>query len=87
MGLDELRIGLKRKYRLVHVPSRHKAEAWLEAVRSFAAEDSPEEEAGHRGALRVFPYEYRPPAIEDSPRVRDLLEMVQAEKHDPGRSP
>jgi len=74
--MDELRIALKRKYRLVHVPSRHKSEAWARAAQSFRADGSPGEEAGHRAALQVFPYEYRPPASEPTPRVEDVLEGV-----------
>jgi hypothetical protein len=77
MRLDELRIALKRKYRLVHVPSRHKATAWADAVREFGADGSPPEEAGHRAALKLFPYEYRPSGTEGPPRVRELLEDWQ----------
>ena len=73
MRIDDLRIGLKRKYRLVHVPNRHKATAWADAARRFQAEGSPPEEAGHRAALQVFPYEYRLKRPEDTPRVENLL--------------
>ncbi len=73
MRIDDLRIGLKRKYRLVHVPNRHKATAWADETQRFQGEGSPPEEAGHRAALKVFPYEYRPGGADETPRVRELL--------------
>ena len=61
---DRLRTFLKRKYSLVHVPSRHKAGAWLETAQQLAAQEGlPAESAGLRAAKKVFPYECKEHAL------------------------
>ncbi len=60
---DRLRMFLKRKYGLVHVPSRHKAGAWLDAARQLSSDGLPAEAAGLQAARRVFPYECKEHAL------------------------
>ncbi len=60
---DRLRSYLKRKYSLVHVPSRHKADAWHAAARGLMADGLPPEAAGLQAARKVFPYECKEHAL------------------------
>lgn len=60
---DRLRTFLKRKYSLVHVPSRHKAGRWIDEARRLAAEGTPPEAAGLQAARKVFPYECKEHAL------------------------
>ena len=60
---DRLRNYLKRKYSLVHVPSRHKAVRWLSEARRRKDDGLPTEAAGWEAALSVFPYEAKEHAL------------------------
>lgn len=60
---DRLRVFLKRKYALVHVPSRHKAGRWVDEARLLAADGLPAEAAGLQAARKVFPYECKEHAL------------------------
>lgn len=60
---DRLRTFLKRKYSLVHVPSRHKAARWTEEARLLVAGGMSPEAAGLQAARKVFPYECKEHAL------------------------
>lgn len=57
---DSIRLMLKRKYGLVHVPNRHRADQWRAEVQRRVAGGEPAEEAGATVARRLFRYEYKP---------------------------
>ncbi len=71
---DAVRLLLKRKYGLVHVPNRHRADQWRTEVRRRIAAGEPAEEAGAAVAQRLFRYEYKPLArYAEGLSVRDIL--------------
>lgn len=77
---DSLKLILKRKYSLVHVPNRHKVERWIEETRRHhAAGDSPEH-AGIRAARSVFPYEMKEHAVYSETSVGEILELSAVER-------
>lgn len=71
---DALKLILKRKYSLVHVPNRHKVERWIEETRALVAKGESAEQAGTRAAKLVFPYEMKERAIYSEQPVREILE-------------
>jgi len=81
--MDRMRLLLKKKYALVHVPSRHKAEAWLSLTRALQAAGSTPEQAGLRAAHQVFPYECKEYALYSGPT---LEEIVASAEDDSGRA-
>lgn len=77
---DSLKLLIKRKYSLVHVPNRHKVEQWIEETRRHhAAGDSPER-AGIRAARSVFPYETKEHGVYAETPVAEILELAGAER-------
>ena len=57
--MQQIRVLLKEKYQLVHVPAEQKVKQWHDLVMRLIAEGQPEEQAGMIAAKKVFPYEYR----------------------------
>jgi hypothetical protein len=77
---DSLKLLIKRKYSLVHVPNRHKVERWVEETRCHhAAGDSPER-AGIRAARSIFPYEMKEHSVYAETPVAEILELASAER-------
>lgn len=72
-------IHLRRKYSLVHVPSRRKVVAWADRCRREIAAGVPPESAGLIAAQGVFPYEAKKqPAPEGLP-VAEILATIPRE--------
>ncbi len=71
---DALPVALRRKYGLVHVPSRRKADQWLHEVRREIESGLPFEAAGLSAARSVFPYEAREIYASDVASVEQLLD-------------
>lgn len=69
----DLPLELRRKYGLVHVPSRSRAERWCEAVTQGIETGLPPEAAGLQAARMVFPYEAREVYLPDAAPVRELI--------------
>lgn len=69
---------LKRKYGLVHVPSRHRQERWLTRYRELRKEGDPPETAGLRAAREVFPYEARERNSPELPSAQLVAEALEA---------
>lgn len=67
---------LKRKYGLVHVPSRPRLERWLRRYEELRGEGEPSEIAGLRAAREIFPYEARErntPGLRTAAQTADAL--------------
>lgn len=75
---DRLKLILKRKYSLVHVPNRHKVARWIDETRQAIAAGDPAERAGTRAAKSVFPYEMKEQKIHSETPVREILELAPA---------
>ncbi|MFP4067497.1 MAG: hypothetical protein ACLFM5_01875 [Spirochaetaceae bacterium] len=75
---DRVRLLIKSKYGLVHVPSAHKVQRWLEETRGRMAAGEPPEQAGRSGAECVFPYEFKPYNIHGAAPVKDILDAAGA---------
>lgn len=71
--MDRLKLLLRDKYSLVHVPNRHKVTKWLALTRSHLKTGQAAEQAGLLAARMVFPYEVREHAIYASAPVEELL--------------
>lgn len=69
---------LKRKYGLVHVPSRHRQDRWLQRYRELLEEGEPPETAGLRAAREVFPYEARERNAPQLPSAQDVAESLES---------
>ncbi len=73
MSIENLKLKLKQKYSLVHVPAERKVKQWLDKVRSHVADGQPAEQAGLRAAKEVFPYEYKEHRVYEEVSVQELL--------------
>lgn len=69
----KLPLELRRKYGLVHVPSRTRVERWISVVHREIGLGVPAEAAGLQAAREVFPYEAREVHEADLARVAELL--------------
>lgn len=74
MSIENVKLKLKQKYSLVHVPAERKVEQWFEKARSYIAEGQPAEQAGLRAAKEVFPYEYKEHRVYEEVTVKELFE-------------
>ncbi len=74
---DQIRLLLRDKYGLVHIPNRHKMEAWIDRTRGAVSGGVGPEEAGLRAARELFPYELKEHAVYTSHPVPELLEMAR----------
>jgi hypothetical protein len=75
---ETMRLLLKKKYGLVHVPNRHKCEVWITEVRRRIREGEPAEAAGASVAWELFPYEYKPRAQYGGARVTDVIAAAES---------
>ena len=72
--IERVRLLLKSKYGLVHVPSVHKTRRWLGEARAKIAAGEPPEQAGIAAARSVFPYEFKPHNIHSGAAVEEIIE-------------
>jgi hypothetical protein len=70
---DRLKLLLREKYSLVHVPNRHKVARWVALTRSHMRTGQPAEQAGLLAARMTFPYEARDYALYSATSVDELL--------------
>lgn len=75
---DTLKLILKRKYALVHVPSRHKVERWIDETKLYHRSGDSPEHAGLRAARSVFPYEVKEHNLHRETPVSEILEIIEA---------
>lgn len=73
--MREAAMVLRKKYDLVHVPSRHKVDRWMDLARSLIADGYPPEQAGMEAARKVFSYEYHETRVFRETAVEKILEM------------
>ena len=73
--MQQVRLLLKEKYSLVHVPAERKVEAWRALVRQLIADGQMKEQAGMIAAKKVFPYEYREYRVYDGADVDEILSL------------
>jgi hypothetical protein len=73
VSIENVKLKLKQKYSLVHVPAERKVEQWLKKVRSYIGDGQPAEQAGLRAAKEVFPYEYKEHRVYEEVTVQELL--------------
>ena len=71
--IERVRLLLKSKYGLVHVPSVHKTRRWIEEARSMLAAGQPSEQAGIAAARSVFPYEFKPYNVHTGATVEEII--------------
>ncbi|MFO8063964.1 MAG: hypothetical protein ACQETQ_13295 [Spirochaetota bacterium] len=71
--IEKVRLLLKSKYGLVHVPNVHKTRRWIEATRARIAAGEPSEQAGGSAAEEIFPYEFKPHRVPGETEVEDIL--------------
>jgi len=69
----QLPLALRKKYGLVHVPSRSRINRWCTGTRSGIESGLPPEAAGLQAAREVFPYEAREIYEPDAESVEQLL--------------
>ncbi|MFP4375214.1 MAG: hypothetical protein ACLFPO_12855 [Spirochaetaceae bacterium] len=77
--IERVRLLLKSKYGLVHVPSVHKTHRWLEVTRANIAAGQPPEQGGMAAAQRVFPYEFKPYNIHAGATVEQIITESSAD--------
>jgi len=71
--MQQVRLLLKEKYSLVHVPAERKVREWRDLVKQLISEGQMSEQAGIMAAKKVFPYEYREYRIFDGVSVNEIL--------------
>lgn len=76
---DRLKLLLREKYSLVHVPNRHKVRRWVALTRSHMRTGQPAEQAGLLAARMTFPYEARDYALYSTTPVDELLRHAEPE--------
>lgn len=74
-----LKLLLKEKYGLVHVPYDRKVTRWIELTRSHMKTGQSAENAGLLAARLTFPYELRENRAYSGPSVAELLELPAGE--------
>ena len=74
---DRLRLLLRDKYGLVHVPNRHKLSQWVALTKNGMGEGLSDETAGLAAARELFPYELKEHAIYASTPAARLLELAE----------
>jgi hypothetical protein len=70
---------LRRKYELVHLPSRKKVERWRRKTLDLIDEGYPKEQAGMVSAKAVFTYEYHEHRVYNEVPVEDILRRFAQE--------
>ena len=77
---DRVKLLLKQKYGLVHVPTHHKVRDWFAAQKRERATGVSPEDAGLAAARRVFPYEFKEAAVHEGPPVEQILRELSASR-------
>ena len=77
--IERVRLLLKSKYGLVHVPSVRKTRRWIEEARAKLAAGQPSEQAGIAAAQRVFPYEFKPYNVHTGATVEEIITESSAD--------
>lgn len=77
--IERVRLLLKSKYGLVHVPSVHKTRRWIEEARAKLAAGQPPEQAGIAAAQSVFPYEFKPYNVHAGATVEEIITESSAD--------
>ena len=80
---DQLRLLLREKYGLVHVPHFHKAGEWAGQTAAAIRDGVTPEEAGLTAARELFPYEMKEHNAHLGAAVSELVKL--AGDSDPGR--
>jgi hypothetical protein len=75
--MQPIRMLLKEKYSLVHLPSGHKIDEWHRCVLKLLTEGQTKERAGMIAAKKVFPYEYREYRVYDGPEIESILALFE----------
>ena len=75
---DKLRLLLREKYGLVHVPNRHRMAEWVRRTRAGCKAGLPPEDAGVAAARALFPYEFRNHAVHTAAPAMELLELADS---------
>ncbi len=79
-GVNEsMRLLLKKKYGLVHVPNHHKCAAWVHEVQQRIRSGEPAEAAGAAVARELFPYEYKPRAQYGGPTIEQIISAAASQ--------
>ena len=73
--MQQIRLLLKEKYSLVHVPAERKVGQWHDLVKQLIAEGQTKEQAGMIAAKSVFPYEYREYRVYEGAGVDEILAL------------
>ena len=82
--IDRIRLLLREKYSLVHVPHYHKAVEWAKRTEAAVRRGVTPEEAGLTAARELLPYEVKEHNVQLGVAVSELLKL--AEDSDPGSS-
>ena len=70
---ESMRLLLKKKYGLVHVPHHSKCAQWIQDVQQRIRRGEPPEAAGAAAARALFPYEHKPRAQYGGPTVGRII--------------
>ncbi len=73
---DQLRLLLREKYGLVHVPHFHKAGEWAEQTAAAIRNGVTPEEAGLTAARELFPYEIKEYNAHLGAAVSELVKLA-----------
>ena len=73
--MQQVRLLLKEKYSLVHVPAERKVKEWGDLAKQLISEGQMKEQAGIIAAKKVFPYEYREYGVYDGAGVDEILSL------------
>ena len=75
MSMERIKLLLKQKYSLVHVPPERKVLKWRESVEQLLKDGQTMEQAGMTAAKKVFPYEYREYRVHEGKKVDAILSL------------
>ena len=84
--IDKVRLLIKSKYGLVHVPNVHKTRRWIERTRARISFGEPPEQAGSSVAEEIFPYEFKPHRIYTKTGVEEILEADNSDSRSDSHS-
>ena len=73
--MQQIRLLLKEKYSLVHVPAEMKVKQWHDVVKQLIARGQAQEQAGMIAAKKVFPYEYREYRVYGGTKIEKILSL------------
>jgi hypothetical protein len=75
--MEQVKLDLKQKYALVHVPGEYKIRMWYRLTKELIEEGQPAEQAGITAAKKVFPYECREHRVYAEKPVQALLQAME----------